>query len=133
MRTHAHGAARSGPLSLAYEAFQALHRPHYLLYARAHLGPARATEAVHSAFAALLDAWPAVISSGNPSTRAWELLTEQVHSRTGARVRATDLLREDLQTLATLGYSAELTATVTGLSLGSVRSLTRSGSPALPS
>ncbi|WP_039946523.1 hypothetical protein [Streptomyces sp. NRRL S-118] len=136
------GCPRS--LRLAYEAFHALHHTHYLAFARARLDDDRAHAAVAAAFTALLATWPAVISSLDPASRAWAVLTDQIRSRAGgcsppdgdrpvegrsaqgpsADEPPEDPLAEDLRTLAALGYSAEHSASLTGLPLGKVRYLT---------
>ncbi|MER7111901.1 hypothetical protein [Streptomyces sp. NPDC000229] len=112
------------PSLLAYEAFYTLHYPHYLAYARAHLDNGQADKTVTSVFDALFTAWPSVISSLNPTARAWELLIDHVHGQgTGHPTSGTLPSNTDLLTLTALGYSAEHSADLTGLPLGKVCSL----------
>ncbi|MFF8831227.1 hypothetical protein [Streptomyces sp. NPDC015131] len=122
---HDHRGTLAAPL--AYEAFLALHRPHYLAYARARLGPTGADAAVTGAFAALLCRWPGVISSCSPAAQAWQILSRRVRAHAGEPPGRTaeDVLAEDVRVLMSLGYDAEHSAGLTGVPVGTVHSLLR--------
>ncbi|MFD5891060.1 hypothetical protein ACFWHQ_34565 [Streptomyces sp. NPDC060334] len=117
--SHHHSAAQH----LAFEAFQALQQAHYTAYARAHLGAHEADRAVHDAFAAILATWQDVITDHAPAQRAWEHLRTRVHSRDAPPGPPSE--REDIRTLAALGYNAQDSAALMGLSPGRIRFLQR--------
>ncbi|MFD8288029.1 hypothetical protein ACFV2B_07315 [Streptomyces lavendulae] len=104
---------------LAFEAFQTLQQTHYTAYARAHLGPRDADHAVRDTFTAILAAWRDIITDPAPAQRAWEHLRTHVHRHSPR----TD--RDDIRTLAALGYNTQATAALTGLCPGKVRFLER--------
>ncbi|MEU6311460.1 hypothetical protein [Streptomyces sp. NPDC047014] len=106
---------------LAFEAFRLLQHSHYTAYAHAHLDPREAERAVRDTFTTVLGAWREIITDPAPAQRAWEHLRTEVHRHHDAP--ATD--RDDIRTLAALGYSAQDTAALTGLSPGKVRFLAR--------
>ncbi|MCX5071218.1 hypothetical protein OHA84_35290 [Streptomyces sp. NBC_00513] len=106
---------------LAFEAFQALQRTHYTAYAVAHLDPEDADRAVHDAFAAIFTAWRDIITDHAPAQRAWEHLRTQVHRRARPDSPAPPSDLQDIRTLAALGYNAQASAVLMGLSPGRVR------------
>ncbi|MFF7188490.1 hypothetical protein ACFZAR_25300 [Streptomyces sp. NPDC008222] len=65
----------------AFEAFCALHRDHYLDYARVHLPDDEAHGFVRGVLGELAVRWPYVVSHPNPSARAWTLLSARIRAR----------------------------------------------------
>ncbi|MFE7548091.1 hypothetical protein [Streptomyces gardneri] len=116
---------RHAAMPLSFEAFRTLHHADYLTYARARLHPRRADEAVEQTFSTLHGAWRTVLGSPSPAHTAWIVLNDRLHASNGAPCCPAGALREELGTLAALGYSPEHTATLTGLPLGRVRSTIR--------
>lgn len=112
-------------MPLSFEAFRTMHHTDYLTYARACLSSHRADEAVEQTFNTLSDNWRAVLGSASPAHTAWELLNEHLHSNEGEPCCPTGAIREELRMLATLGYSPDRIAALTGHPLGKVRSATQ--------
>ncbi|MEU3748480.1 MULTISPECIES: hypothetical protein [Streptomyces] len=116
---------RHAAMPLSFEAFRTLHHADYLAYARACLPSHRADEAVEQTFLALSGGWRAVLGSSSPTNTAWTLLNGHVHANDGEPCCSTGALREELGTLAALGYSPDRIAALTGLPLGRIRSVAR--------
>nr|WP_260860004.1 hypothetical protein [Streptomyces cupreus] len=92
----------------AFLAFHALHHPHYLAYAGAHLQPEDAHAAVREAFGHVVAHWSAIVSHPNPTARAWEHFTRCIDARTPPL---------PLNTNRTLEYQAVVLHLIAGCSI----------------
>ncbi|WP_326595764.1 hypothetical protein [Streptomyces sp. NBC_01803] len=109
------------------EAFVALHHGHYLSYARLHL-PAPAAEAVVGAvFDHLFRCWRRFLSSPNPASHAWCLLTDRIRDEADRPCPALSPAQYDAYALHhLLGYQPADVATAMGEEEDTVRFLLRS-------
>ncbi|MEU5810702.1 hypothetical protein [Streptomyces sp. NPDC047718] len=105
----------------ALQAFIDLQHRHYLAYARTLLPADQALTAVITVLTRLAAAWNSLVTEANPTAHAWDELTRTVHSHTS---QPPDL-RDDLATLASLGYGPHACARITGRDLGKIHYLTR--------
>ncbi|WP_059011120.1 hypothetical protein [Streptomyces specialis] len=109
------------------EAFVALHRGHYLGYARLHLPAPAAEEAVGAVFADLFGGWRDFLSSPNPASHAWALLTSRVREGAGRPCTVLSPAQYDAYALHhLLGYEPAAVATAMGEEEDTVRCLLRS-------
>ncbi|MFD9728753.1 hypothetical protein [Streptomyces sp. NPDC059072] len=88
------------PLQLGYSAFCLRNQDRYIRYARARsLDPSRARAVVESVLDALVEAWPAVISSDRPASIVWDMLVTHVAAAAReARERRSGHGRDTLHT-----------------------------------
>ncbi|MFF7845269.1 hypothetical protein ACFZC6_41995 [Streptomyces ossamyceticus] len=111
----------------AFLAFHALHHPHYLAYADAHLESEDARAAVREAFGDVVTHWSAIVSHPNPTARAWEHFTRSIDARTRPLPLNTNRTLEYQAVVLHLvaGCSIPVTADTTGQHPSKIRHLLR--------
>ena len=111
----------------AFEAFYTLHHDVYLAYARAHMGPESAENALREAFGILAVHWPYIVSRFGPAAYAGDQLVACTRSRACPLLAASSRAQYDAVVLSRiLGYPDHTIAAVLGYELGTVRYLQQS-------